>query len=558
VKSKTFPRTSGTRVGTLLGILLALSSAAASADSAATRAIPQNLELLVRSTLAMEGGNLNDAALWAEALSMKDPGSSFAASRYAQVLEAAGEDPQALQWGERALALDSLNADAAMLVGRMRLRAGEAGLAVKALTPALRMVGARPELYALRALAHELDKNYEAALADLKRTEELLPDFGWVATGVLGLALEDGRLTEASQALKLALDLSPNDSRTLGLGVELARRLGDTALEESLLRRAADLPDAGAEQVSAYASFLFREGDRKAQKAFLEGAARRGFDPGDIRVLAGGMLLTDGEYRAALDALRPIGDRKAALPIKGRALIGVAEEKEALRCFRKLDKMRNLTEEESLIVAYLQIRTGDRRDGVVRLERLRPGLLDSPRQVLAGSLCYVLLGHPEEAIAILREAADRAPDSPVLYAELGQTAAEAGDSLVAEWAFQKLHDLGGENSECLYFLAVSDVNQGATDRALGRLSRAVELDPTNGRALTLLGTLRFQMGQWELARDLLTRAVRCRDAGPDAPRALARVCRALRLDSEARSAEARARGKHASSSPAGLTLFAKP
>jgi tetratricopeptide (TPR) repeat protein len=520
--------------------------------------IPLKLELLSRSAAAQERGDMEQAQHWAEELVTEDPGSSFAAWRLAQLLESAGEDTGALTWGNRALALDSLNADAAMLVGRMRLRAGEAAIAAKALTPPLRLLGARPELYALRALAHELDKNYEAALADLKRTGELLPDFGWVATGVLAMALEDGRLEEASRALELALSIQPDDPRTLGLGVELARRTGDTALEERLLRRRADGPDALPEQVAAYASYLYRVGDRQGADAFLTRMARKGFDPIDARVGAGKLLLREGAFHAALVAVKPIQDRPAALPVRGRALAALSDEKGALRCYHKVASLRTLTEDESLMVAYLEIKAGDRRTGLLTLEGVREGLFANPRRILAGALCYMLLHSPEEAVSLMREGAARGVESPMIYAELGQTAVSIGDSLVAEWAFQKLNGLGRENSESLYFLAASDLSQGAQDRALLRLSRAVELNPTNGRALALLGTIRYNMGQLELARDLLRRAVRCPDTGSEAELSLGRVCRALRLDTEARAAESRAREKHPPTSPAGLTLFSKP
>ena len=501
---------------------------------------------------------MEEAQHWAEELVSLDPGSSFAAGRLAQLLESAGEDTRALAWGNRALALDSLNADAAMLVGRMRLRAGEAAIAAQALTPPLRLLGARPELYALRALAHELDKNYEAALADLRRTGELLPDFGWVATGVLAMALEDGRLEEAQKALELALSLQPDDPRTLGLGVELARRMGDSVLEEKLLRRRTEGPDALPEQVASYASYLFRQGDEKAADAFLVRMARKGFDPIDTRVSAARVLLREGAYRQALRAMKPIQDRPAALPVRGRALAALSEEKPALRCYRKLQSLRTLTQDESLLVAYLEIKAGDRKVGLLTLEGVRDALFQSPRRVLAGALCYMLLHHPEEAVTLMREGASRGTESPMLYAELGQTAVSIGDSLVAEWAFQKLDGLGRENSESLYFLAASDLSQGARDRALQRLDRAIQLDPRNGRALALLGTIRYNLGQLELARDLLRRAVRCPDTGSDAELTLGRVCRALRLDTEARAAESRAREKHPPTSPAGLTFFSRP
>jgi tetratricopeptide (TPR) repeat protein len=543
---------------TLSLILLATLAGSSSAQAPALRVIPLNLEFLARSTVAQESGSMEEARHWAEALAASDPGSSFAAWRLAQLLESSGDDTQALTWGNRSLFLDSLNQDAAMLVGRMRLRAGEAAIAAKALTPPLRLLGARPELYALRALAHELNKNYEASLADLKRTGELLPDFGWVATGVLAMALEDGRLEEASEALDLALSLNPDDPRTLGLGVELARRTGDLALEQKLLRRRAEASDALPEQVAAYASYLFRERDKKGAEAFLLAAARRGFDPVDARVNAGRSLVRDGSYPAALVAVKPIENNAAALPVRGRALVGLSDEKGALRCFRKLGRLRTFTPDESLAVAYLEIKVGDRRTGVQFLEGVREGLLSSPRRILAGALCYMLLRHPEEAVSLMREGAARGSDSANLYAELGQAAVSIGDSLVAEWAFQKLNGLGRENSECLYFLAASDLNQGAMDRALQRLDRAVELDPKNGRALALLGTIRYNMGQLELARDLLRRAVGGSDTGSDAEAMLGRVCRALRLDSEARAAESRAREKRPPTSPAGLTLFSRP
>ncbi len=556
----TLTRDIGSRMGsTLLAlVLLAALAGSSSAQAPAPRVIPLNLELLARSTVAQESGNMEEAQHWAEQLTAADPRSSFAAWRLAQLLESSGEDTRALAWGDRSLLMDSLNQDAAMLVGRMRLRAGEASIAAKALTPPLRLLGARPELYALRALAHELDKNYEASLADLKRTGELLPDFGWVANGVLAMALEDGRLSEASEALELALTLNPDDPRTLGLGVELARRTGDKALEEKLLRRRAEAQGALPEQVAAYASYLFREGERKAAEAFLLTMARRGFDPVDARVNAGRTLVRDGEYRAALTAVKPIENNPAALPVRGRALVALSDEKTALRCFRKLGGLRTLTQDESLVVAYLEIKVGDRHRGVQVLEQIREGLLASPRRILAGALCYMLLHHPEEAVSLMREGASRGSESANLYAELGRAAVSIGDSLVAEWAFQKLNGLGRENSECLYFLAASDLSQGAMDRALQRLDRAVELDPRNGRALALLGTIRYNMGQLELARDLLKRAVGCPDAGSDAEFMLGRVCRALRLDSEARTAESRAREKRPPTSPAGLTLFSKP
>jgi len=229
----------------LLAPLLLIAGAAlpAGADASADRSsVP--LECQIRSALAEARGDGLKATAWAVSLAMLEPHSSYAASRVAGLYESLGQDSAAQAWGEQALALDSLNADAAMLVGRMRVLAGEPGLAARVLTPPLRQSGAMPELYALRALAHEVDRDYAAALADLKRTGPLLPAFDWIATGILGMALEDGRLNEAYSAFQLAMKLKPDDARTLSLGVSLAQRLGNPSLERALLRalRASELP----------------------------------------------------------------------------------------------------------------------------------------------------------------------------------------------------------------------------------------------------------------------------------------------------------------------------
>lgn len=228
----------------VIAIFTMVSSAPASAFPLTSHPVGP-LECHVRSVLAEADGDPVRAIGWAESLAARDPGSSFALSRAARLHEAVGEDSAALDCGERALALDSLDAEGAMLVGRLMFLAGRPDLTARVLTPPVRRSGgAMPELFALRALAHEMDRDYGAALADLERTGPLLADFGWIAGGVLRLALEDGRLEEAYHAFELANSLDPSDSQTLTLGLSLAKRIRNPRLERTLERalRASELP----------------------------------------------------------------------------------------------------------------------------------------------------------------------------------------------------------------------------------------------------------------------------------------------------------------------------
>jgi tetratricopeptide (TPR) repeat protein len=515
---------------------------------------PTDLTLVVRSSLAEAGGEPENAIAWAESLAALEPQSAFAAARVATLHEDVGQDYEALQWGERALACDSLNVDAAMLVGRMRLRSGECQGAVQVLTPPLRQLGAPPELYGLRALAHELSRSYDAALADLKRTDVLLPDFAWIATGILSLSLEDGRLEEAKQALQLALELRPEDTRVLGLGIRVAQRTGDVVLEETLLRDLALLPEARTTDVAAYGAFLLAHEKESEYRQLVAWAGSRGIKEVDLRLETGRQLFVAGSGREAIQVVKPAGSDPRAIAIRARAAVSMGDEKAALADYRRLLAKSAVSREESLVVAFLEIRKGDRSRGIYLLETARMGGLETSRQVLAASLCYALIGHPDESVALIRDSASRGIASPPLYSELGSAACAIGDNLLAQWAFERFRDLGGETSECLTFLAATDLSRGMTDRAATGLERAIQLNPKNGKALLMLGRLRHQKGQLESARDLLRRAADCPEASLDANRVLADVCRSLRLDSEAKEAAARAKGTRVRNPVPGLSL----
>lgn len=519
--------------------------------------VPEPMRLLALSHLAEATGEFPAARAMAESLAAQEPRSSYAAARVARLLETEGEDAAALAWGERALSLDSLSVPAAMLVGRLRLRSGEFAVAVQVLTPPLRPLGAPPEAYALRAIAHELNRNYEAAIADLRRTDVLVSDFAWVANGVLGLALEENRLEEAYLALELALELSPGDARVLADGITLARRAEDRRLEETLLRERAIADASTLEEIAEYGACLANRGRSAEFAQLVRWAEARGVESISLRLETARALIAQREPLRALEALGPCAKDPRALSPRARAFAGLGQEGKALRCLREQRRLGSLSREDSLDMAYLEIRSGDRRVGLVTLEAVRPALFDSPRRIVRGSLCYSLLGHPEEAVLLLREAAAQGVESPLMYQELGVAASEQGDSLVAEWAFQRLRRLGRETSECMYYLGASELTRGDHDRAIQHLERSVQLDAGNGRALLLLGLIRFDRGQLELARELLIRAAAVHGTASDANRSLARVCRALRLDGEARAAESRVKGRRPQP-PAGLTLSLTP
>jgi len=371
----------------------------------------------------------------------------------------------------------------------------------------------------------------------------------------LSLSLEDGRLEEAKQALQLALELRPDDSRVLTLGVSLAQRTNDPVLEETLLRSLALLPEARSADVAGYGAFLFRHGKDREFKQLIRWADSKGIHETDLRLEAARQLFVAGANAEAIDLASPLSRDPRATAIQARASVSLGDEKKALSYYRRLLPIMSVSREESLVVAYLEIRKGDPSRGIVLLETARMGGLDTPRQVLAASLCYALVGHPDESVALIRESASRGIASPPLYQELGSAASAIGDNLLAQWAFERLRDLGGETSECMTFLASTDLEHGKVDRATTKLERAIQLNPKNGKALLMLGRLRHAHGQLESARELLRQAAECPESSLDANKVLADVCRSLRLDTEAKEADARAKSIRVRTATPGLSLI---
>jgi tetratricopeptide (TPR) repeat protein len=310
--------------------------------------------------------------------------------------------------------------------------------------------------------------------------------------------------------------------------------------------------------VGAYGALLFRVGKKGEFKQLVRWAESRGIREADLRVDAGQQLFRAGFNREATRIVKSASSDPRATALRARAAVSLGDEGEALAQYRRLLPVTGVSREESLVVAYLEIRKGSPRRGIALLETARQTGFETPRQVLAASLCYALLGHPEDAVGLIRESASRGIASPALYQELGSAAEAMGDRLLAEWAFERLIESGGETSECLTFLASTSLAKGNADKAIASLNRAVTLNPKNGRALLLLGRLRRQLGQLEQARDLLRRAAECPESSLDANKILADVCRSLRLETEAREAENRARSTRAPVKPAGLSLFQAP
>ena len=160
----------------------------------------------------------------------------------------------------REVQVDPTDADAGIKLARALRALGQYDQAVQAADVVL--VGAPRNLDALledgRAKIAANQGFY--AIETLQRAKQVAPK-DWRPLSLLGVALEQSlRPEEAKQAYDEALALSPDNPAILSnMALYFAGR-GDTAQAETLLRRAASRPDAGAQERQNLALVLGLEG----------------------------------------------------------------------------------------------------------------------------------------------------------------------------------------------------------------------------------------------------------------------------------------------------------
>ena len=397
------------------------------------------------------------------------------------------------------------------------VRGAESEIAAQALTPPLRSWRAargrtrsgrsRTSFAALRGRARRPGGTDAPARLRVDRT------------GILGLALEDGRLEEAYQALQLALELRPETpaSRTWGAP---AQRPEDLALEssfsarwrsgESAVRRGRLRAFLGLGQEGAFPAA--HDGpSRGPRRRRLRG--RRGAGPRARGALPGG-----ARGREPPVMKDPGGRRfRPGLCLPGRGPEGA----------RRLppEPRRDALARGVAGRGLPRNRVGDRGSRGADPRGRAAETLDTPRQVLAASLCYSLLGHPERpsrSSATRPRGASRAPPYTRSWAprrrSSGQPPGPVGLGTDA--------GPGTETSECLTFLASAELSQGN-----GTLSHA-HLEP--GRSASTPRTARRSSWDRSGASAVSSRwlgsscpSVPVSRDGDRANRALARVCGAF-------------------------------
>jgi tetratricopeptide (TPR) repeat protein len=128
---------------------------------------------------------------------------------------------------------------------------------------------------------------------------------------------------------------------------------------------------------------------------------------------------------------------------------------------------------------------------------------------MAGDLAIAFdqLAQTDRAVDVLEQAVARVPGDRVLAFDLAAAYERDGRTTDAERAFRALIDADPTHADALNYLGYMLADRGQQlDEAVGLITRALALEPSNPSFLDSLGWAHYRLGQLDLALDPLERA----------------------------------------------------
>src|SRR6266481_923702 len=328
-----------------------------------------------------------------------------------------------------------------------------------------------------KILSVALVRQGKDALQALRRTTELLPHDA-EAHSNLGAALHDRRQWgEALVSLRRALEIQPDDVQALIDAANATRALGQARESVALYQRTLHINPQSA------------EARNNLGNAFLE-----------LSQCADAVAC----YRRALE-LSP--DNAEIHCNMGNALRQLGQLREALTCSRRaiaLDPRSSVAHNGlGLSLAVL----GQREQAVASY---RQALLLNPGHVEAlNNLGNVLLdlGQGHEAVPLYRQAIELDPGRADSHVNLGNVLFELRRIDMAAASYRRALALRPEYPVAHLGLAAALRMQRRDGEAEASCQAALAVDPNSVEALTLLGELRADRGQFMQAQELFSRAI---------------------------------------------------
>ncbi|MEK6629212.1 MAG: tetratricopeptide repeat protein [Acidobacteriota bacterium] len=227
-------------------------------------------------------------------------------------------------------------------------------------------------------------------------------------------------------------------------------------------------------------------------------------------------LYRSGDAAKAIDPLRKaatIDDRFAeAHYLLGLCLRSQGQPGEALRSQEQAIKSSPGLVAPREELAQLYTGAGRSREAIEQLEAIAALEADRPERQASVGLAYARLGKTEEAIGVLRQAAERFPGNATIYATLGRVWLNAAeprrDRVSLRKAIEAVEPLArgpSVSGEALAVYGRALLVSGETNAGITALQQAADILPVKPETLMWLANGAEQMGRLPMARSALER-----------------------------------------------------
>ena len=329
-------------------------------------------------------------------------------------------------------------------------------------------------------------------------------------------ALAQGQTFEAIEAFSGALALKRDSMLPYLKRGDTYRRRGDLEAALRDLREAATLDPSAPRPVELL-------GDVKVGMGQYEEAAGhyRAFialEDREARIyyklaLA---LYRNGQAALAIDPLRravALNERLAeAHYLLGMCLRDRQQQADALRALTRAIEINGAFVAAREELADLHAQAGRSRQSIEQLEALAALEPMRPERLVAVGVAYSRVGRTEAAVLTLGRAAERFPESPVVYAALGRIWLEDAelrdDRIALSKAIEALEPAASgraSSSETLMLYGRALFMSGQTAAAERALQEAVSRPPIDPIALRYLADAASRLGHADIARSALQR-----------------------------------------------------
>lgn len=332
----------------------------------------------------------------------------------------------------------------------------------------------------------------------------------------------------ATECVRTALAIAPDDANVVFTAFELAMRSNDIEWSSSLADRAKELAPDDERTYRSLATVAVRRGDREAALTALQDGVTRKPGQGSLLVMLADVQLSMGQLEAAATTVRRIseifGDSSPAFGLlEARLLMGRGNWTQASRRLQQIRPLAagapELAKQIDTCLAICAEKLGDHDEQLAVNRRI---LVEDPTSIAAQAGTAAALfaaGRNQEALeayesvvaSLTKQQLAASPQVwyPFLQLRIDTTVQQP----IASRDWTKVDDLlaalleSGSVSDAQLTLLRADVlaQKGETASAIGMLERLVADDQADGQVWQALATLRLRTEGPEAARTVMAR-----------------------------------------------------